>query len=118
MSFFQAHTRREADTVVVVLSGDCDLRSRDQMTATLLTAVRSSSTVTVDLADVRFLDSGGLHALVEAHRASIQRAGSLYVVNATGSVATVLQITGIHDLLQPPAPASDATVSEQVDRRD
>jgi anti-sigma B factor antagonist len=103
MSGFEAHTVRDADALVVALAGDCDLHTRDEMTATLLDAVRSGDTVTVDLSGVRFLDSSGLHALVTAYHAALERAGNLYVVNATGTVETVLAITGILELLQRPA---------------
>ncbi|PRX12620.1 STAS domain-containing protein [Actinoplanes italicus] len=117
MSDFETHTRRNADTLVVVLAGECDLRSRDEMTAALLDAVGSSARVAVDLAGVRFLDSSGLHALVTAHHAALERSGILYVVNATGTVETVLQITGILELLQQPAPAEDTAETGRADQR-
>jgi anti-sigma B factor antagonist len=103
MSGFEAHTSRDSEALVVALAGDCDLNSRDEMTETLLDAVRSGNTVMVDLSEVRFLDSSGLNALVTAYHAAIERAGNLYVVNATGTVATVLEITGILELLRRPA---------------
>ncbi|MFC4069961.1 STAS domain-containing protein [Actinoplanes subglobosus] len=111
MSGFEARTLRDADSLVVALAGDCDLDSRDEMTAALVDAVRSSRTVMVDLADVGFLDSSGLHALVTAHHAALERGGVLHVVNVTGAVATVLEITGILELLRPPTP-------RQADQRD
>jgi anti-sigma B factor antagonist len=118
MSDFEVHTRHDAGALVVALTGECDLRSRDAMTAALMDAVRSSRHVTVDLAGVRFLDSSGLHALVTAHHAALDRSGALHVVNATGTVETVLQITGILELLRKPAPAMDATETRQADQRD
>jgi anti-sigma B factor antagonist len=116
MADFEAHTRRSAGTLVVALSGECDLRSRDEMTAVLLDAVGSSAEVTVDLAGVRFLDSSGLHALVTAHHAALDRSGGLHVVNATGTVETVLQITGILELLRQPAPAEGTAETGQADQ--
>ncbi|WP_433796495.1 STAS domain-containing protein [Actinoplanes sp. CA-252034] len=116
MSDFQAHTKRDGDTLVVALAGDCDLSSRDELTAALLEAVRSGGAVVVDLVGVRFLDSSGLHALVTAHHAALERSGTLHVVNATGSVATVLEITGILQLLRPPTPPADAAESRQADQ--
>ncbi|MFD1374551.1 STAS domain-containing protein [Actinoplanes sichuanensis] len=112
MSVFEARTTREADTLVVALAGECDLRSRDEMTSALLDAVRSSRTVTVDLSDVGFLDSSGLHALVTAHQEALELSGVLYVVNATGTVATVLEITGILELLQNPAQSLDQVTGD------
>jgi anti-sigma B factor antagonist len=111
VSDFEARRVQGAGRLVVALAGECDLRSRDEMTATLLEAVQASDTVIVDLAEVRFLDSSGLHALVTAHHAALDRAGILYVVNATGTVATVLKITGMLELLHDPTPARDGTPS-------
>ncbi|MEU4621873.1 STAS domain-containing protein [Actinoplanes sp. NPDC023801] len=118
MSEFQARTKRDADTLVVALAGECDLRSLDEMTAILMDAVRSSDKVAVDLAEVWFLDSSGLHALVTAHHAAAARSGRLYVVNPSGSVATVLEITGILELLRQPAPAEGAGEARQAEQHD
>ncbi|WP_229068867.1 STAS domain-containing protein [Actinoplanes sp. DH11] len=118
MSDFETHTIHQDGTIVVALAGECDLRSRDEMMATLLAAVGSGDPVTVDLAGVRFLDSSGLHALVTAHHAARERAGSLYVVNATGTVATVLRITGVLDLLRHPTLPAQAGDSQQADQDD
>lgn len=118
MPDFEVHTVHDADTIVVALAGDCDLRSRDEMTAALLAAAQTGRTVTVDLARVSFLDSSGLHALVRAHHAAVERAGALYVVNATGTVATVLEITGILTLLRHPAATVETPDSGQVDHHD
>ncbi|MFF5219301.1 STAS domain-containing protein [Micromonospora sp. NPDC000442] len=105
MSDFQVRTATEADRIVVSVAGECDLRHRDELSALLHTAVQATSLVVVDLAAVRFLDSSGLHALVTARQAARQRAGNVYVVNATGTVARVLEMTGLLPLLQPPPPS-------------
>lgn len=95
-------TALEQDRTVVALSGECDLHVRDRLSAILLAAVEGSALVVVDLAGVRFLDSSGLHALVTAHQSAVGRAGRLCVVNASGTVASVLDITGVVELLRPP----------------
>ena len=100
---FEVHTSVEADRVVVALAGECDLASRAALTAALAEAVERASAVVVDLKALRFLDSSGLHGLVTAHRAARERGGRLHVVNAGGSVATVLAVTGLDELLRPPA---------------
>ncbi|MEU4426572.1 STAS domain-containing protein [Actinoplanes sp. NPDC024001] len=105
MSDFQLQTATERGRTVVSVAGECDLRSRDELTSALHTAVESAPLVIVDLSAVRFLDSSGLHALVSAHQAARRQAGNLHVVNARGTVATVLEITGVIDLLRPPGEA-------------
>lgn len=108
MSDFHIRTAAGPGRIVVFVTGECDLRHRDELTAQLQQAVRSAPLVVVDLEQVRFLDSSGLHALVSARVAAGRRDGSLRVVNARGTVATVLEMTGLLKLLQPPT-AADAT---------
>lgn len=87
----------------LALAGDCDLAVRDELSAALLAAVGRADTVIVDLAGVEFLDSTGVHGLVAAHHAARGRGGRLYVENPTGAVATVLDLTGVGNLLSPSA---------------
>jgi anti-anti-sigma factor len=99
MANFAATTSDGPDHVRVALAGDCDLAVRDQLSEALLAAVHRCDTVVVDLAAVEFLDSSGLHGLVAAHRAAAERGGRLYVENPTGTVAAVLDLTGVAALL-------------------
>ena len=99
MARFAATTSDEVGGLRVALAGECDLAVRDELVATLLAAVGRSSTVTVDLAEVDFLDSSGVHGLVAAHRAAVERGGRIVVENPSGTVAAVLDLTGVLDLL-------------------
>jgi anti-anti-sigma factor len=105
---FEARTSAGADRVVVALAGECDLAARDALTSALLAAVDGAGIVFVDLADLEFLDSSGVHGLIAGHHAAVQRGGRLYVVNAGGVVAQVLDLTGVGELLRPPANGADA----------
>jgi anti-sigma B factor antagonist len=102
MGRFDVRTTAAADRAVVALTGECDLEGREEMIAALLAAVDSAPIVHVDLAGVTFLDSSGVHSLVIAHHAAERAGVRLYVGNAEGAVARVLEITGVADLLRPP----------------
>ncbi|WP_262283585.1 STAS domain-containing protein [Micromonospora sp. MA102] len=106
MASFQARTSREPGRTVVRLAGECDLAARDRLTGTLLGAVDDAPVVVVDLAAVEFLDSTGIHALVTAHHRARAADSRLYLVNATGAVATLLELTGVGDLLRHPGDAT------------
>ncbi|MBM0237082.1 STAS domain-containing protein [Micromonospora sp. ATA32] len=103
MAHFEARKSLEPGRVLVALTGECDLAARDELMTALLAAVASAPVVVVDVGALRFLDSTGLHGLVTAHHAAREEGGRLYVVNATGMVASVLDITGVGDLLRAPA---------------
>ena len=100
---FGARTSGGPGRTVVTLDGECDLAVRAELTAALLTAVSGAQTVVVDLAQVTFIDSTGVHGLVTAHHAALAAGGRLHVRNATGPVATVLELTGVGALLAEPA---------------
>jgi anti-sigma B factor antagonist len=104
MARFEATTSDEHGCVRVALIGECDLAVRDELTATLLAAVDRSAVVIVDLVGLDFLDSSGVHGLITAHHAAKKSGRKLFVVNPTGAVATVLDLTGVGALLSPPAP--------------
>jgi anti-anti-sigma factor len=103
MGRFEARTSAEPDRLVVSLAGECDLAVRDELTSALLAAVGSAETVVVDLSELAFLDSSGLHGLIMAYHAAERSRRRLYVVNPAGPVAALLAVTGIADLLSPPA---------------
>jgi anti-sigma B factor antagonist len=101
MARFEATTSDEPGRVRVRLAGECDLAVAEDLSDVLLAAVDRAPTVVVDLAELKFLDSTGVHGLVTAHHAARNRGGRLYVVNPTGAVATVLDLTGVAALLSP-----------------
>lgn len=103
MAHFEARTSMTPGRVVVTLTGECDLAAQPELTTVLSAAVRAAPVVVVDVGGLRFLDSTGLHGLVTAHQAARANGRHLYAVNASGAVATVLDITGIGSLLRPPA---------------
>jgi len=102
MAQFRSTISVEAGRVVVALAGECDMAVRDELTSVLMAAVDGARVVFVDLAEVHFLDSSGLHALLSGHRAAVERGARLYVGNADGPVARVLEVTGVGELLRPP----------------
>ncbi|HEV7964711.1 MAG TPA: STAS domain-containing protein [Actinoplanes sp.] len=114
MAHFEVTTSVEPDRVVVALAGECDFAGRDELTSVLLAAVNSATVVFVDLAELRFLDSSGVHALIAGHHAALDRGGRLYVVKAAGVVTRVLELTGVDELLRPPV---DVGLRSDAERR-
>jgi anti-sigma B factor antagonist len=109
MARFEATTSDEAGRVRVALVGECDLAVREQLTAALLAAVHRAPVVVVDVGGLDFLDSSGVHGLVVAHRAAKESGTTLFLVNPSGSVATVLDLTGVGALLSPPPDSGRVT---------
>src|SRR4051812_537269 len=107
MTRFEAGTTGGDHEGGVALSGEGDLAAREECMAALMAAVSAAPLVVVDLSGVTFLDSSGVHALVTAYRAALDRGGRLTIVNASGMVEHVLDITGVGGLLSPQDGARD-----------
>jgi anti-sigma B factor antagonist len=90
----------EADEVVVALEGEMDLANADAFGRALTAVLEAQpSRVTVDLANLSFLDSTGIRCLVIASREASAMGSQLMVRRARGSVLRVLEITGTDALL-------------------
>jgi anti-sigma B factor antagonist len=102
MAGFEVKTSAQANRTVVAVAGECDLAVCGEFTSALLGAVGEGREVVVDMGELRFLDSSGVHGLVTAYQAAKRDGVRLHVVNAGGVVADVLDLTGVGDLLGPP----------------
>ena len=79
---------QEGAVWVLVLQGDHDLSTAPRLVDELDQAFKANAPVIVDLADVRFLDSAILNALLGAReRALARREGSFVLVAPPGSFA-------------------------------
>jgi anti-sigma B factor antagonist len=87
---------------VLALSGELDIDSVSGVRSTVQRRLEAGGIelLTVDLAGLTFIDSSGLHGLVTAHHAARARNGRVVVVNASGVVADVLDVTGVGELLR------------------
>ena len=80
MPQFEVRTSVADGRAVVALVGECDLAGRETLTAALRGAVERTDTVLVDLADLEFMDSSGVHGLVTAHHTARGLGGHLWIL--------------------------------------
>jgi anti-anti-sigma factor len=82
--------------VIVSLSGEMDVtvsESFETMVHRLITEQRPS-VLHIDLSDLRFLDSTAVSVIVRLWRLARREHCSLRVVNPTGAVRHILEVTG------------------------
>ena len=70
---------------------------RDQIRAALSESLRN---IEIDLSQARFLDSGGLGALVSLHKTACGRNGRVRLVNPTIPVKQILALTRMHRIFE------------------
>ena len=89
--------------VRLAVAGEIDLATADQLRDAIAQAAAGSRTeVIVDLAEVRFCDSTGIGAIVQARNAAASEGATVQVINPRGPVYRVLEVTGMLDSLTDP----------------
>jgi anti-sigma B factor antagonist len=83
--------------VVVRLDGEFDVSAEElfMRTVTLGIAQNGLSAVTVDLAGLTFVDSTGLHALLEVQRLAADRGARLVFTRVPLRIRRVMEISGV-----------------------
>lgn len=99
---------RAPSRFVVSLEGDLDIATAGAFTdaVTRLLATTGVEQLIVDLAEVRFLDSSGVRALLQSRKAVEEAGGTLSVSNPREFVTEVLRMAAVDQLLGVPAAAS------------
>jgi anti-sigma B factor antagonist len=91
--------RPPGDAVVLHQTGDLDAYTAPELRARLHEATDGRARhVVVDLADVTFIDSAGLGALVGAHRRMQEGGGRLSIVRPPPLVARAFELTGLDEV--------------------
>ena len=97
------------DTLTVVLRGELDFTQASQVVAVVREAIgeRRPRAVCVDLAEVPFLDSSGIGALVQAMKAADRVSARFAVQRPTEQVFDQLSVAGLLDLFGMSQPSAD-----------
>ena len=77
---------RRGNAAVIYASGEIDLATAPELEAVLARAIRRSAMVRLDLSEVTFMDSSGIHALHDA-RARAGRHGCILTVQPLSTSA-------------------------------
>jgi anti-anti-sigma factor len=95
--------RRDGDGATVEVGGEIDLGSGERLREYALEVMRAQGPyLTVDLADVTFLDCGGLRVLLALRSRARLLGGHLDVVSESAPVRRVLEILGLDKVFTDP----------------
>lgn len=104
----QTAVHDDGDRVVIAVAGEIDMATEAQLREPIDAALEQQpapTEITIDLAEVTFLDSAGIRALLVSHQRATARDVLLRVRAPQQPVADVLQITRVNHLLGLPLPA-------------
>lgn len=85
---------------VVAAAGELDIASAGHLSATLLEHLGRTGSVVLDLHELSFVDSGGLHALLSARRRAQLLPADLVVARIPRRVDRLMDLTGSAPLFE------------------
>jgi anti-sigma B factor antagonist len=98
---FRIDVRPERDAVRVRPVGEFELATADRVRAQIDELVHDGfARVILDLRGVTFLDSAGLHVLIDADASSRSDGWELLVHKSSGSVTRAIELVGLHEQLR------------------
>jgi anti-anti-sigma factor len=102
---FECSSSLNGDGVARIrLSGELDLAAAGEVARALGDALAVARDTVVDLRDLDFIDSAGVHTLIEATAAARRASRGVMVIPAPPQVHAVFELTGTGDDLQTIAP--------------
>lgn len=84
---------------VLRMRGELDVAGAPELRSVLYPVLEDGRSVVVDCSELQFLDSTGLGVLIGGHKRAREHGQELRLRGATGSVAKVLAITGLDEIL-------------------
>ena len=104
--------RRDGTVHFVSLSGAATMFVAENMESRLLNLIGDSTpNMVIDLSDLTFITSIGIGVLIAADARSRSMRGAVRLVNPTGEVARILEMTNIDSLVEIHATIDDAVES-------
>jgi anti-sigma B factor antagonist len=95
------------DAIVVRAAGEIDMSTVDVLRRELDTARAEAPTALLDLSEVTFMDSTGLHLLLEASHSSAVSDWGFFVVRPSEAVQRLIQVSGTADLIMAVDPRAE-----------
>jgi anti-sigma B factor antagonist len=101
------------DARLIRAAGELDMSSTPTLRHELEAARHDAVTALLDLSAVTFIDSTGLHLLLEASRGAGRTDWSFFIVRSSTAVQRLIEITHTGDLLALVEPADGRSVASE-----
>ncbi|MBR1669715.1 MAG: STAS domain-containing protein [Butyrivibrio sp.] len=90
---------RSADKLQLNVHGKVDAVSSPQLQTEVLKAFQKCPNVILNFADVSYISSAGLRALLIGQKTAGSKGGKFMIINANEAVLEVLRVTGLQKVL-------------------
>jgi anti-anti-sigma factor len=112
---FSVSSDSSPGVVTVVVTGEVDLDTAPAVRDEVLRHLHGGVSVHLDLGDVTFMDSSGLHVLLATTRRAKLVGAELRLVRVSARVQRLLELTGTEAVLQQAAsPSEPAAIPPQA----
>ncbi|MDR1247213.1 MAG: STAS domain-containing protein [Clostridiales Family XIII bacterium] len=85
--------------IVLDIEGRVDANTSAQLQDAIITALQTAKPVTVDFANVQYLSSAGLRALLLGHKQATSKGTTMEISNPSDFVTSVLNAVGFDKIL-------------------
>jgi anti-anti-sigma factor len=92
--------RTDADGVTLTVRGEIDLASAHALDRELLDAESLARRIVLDLAGLEFIDSTGIHVLIDAHQRAEINGHQLVLTHIPAQAERLFSLTGIKSQLR------------------
>jgi anti-sigma B factor antagonist len=99
---FTVSSDSSPDVVTVVVTGEVDLDTAPAVRDEVLRHLHGGAAVHLDLGDVTFMDSSGLHVLLATARRASLVGAELRLVRMSARVQRLIELTGTQAVLEQP----------------
>lgn len=110
-------SRRLARGTVVAVTGELDLASAPIVESEVEKAAQSHDLVAIDLTAITFMDSTGLHMLIDADRRMREHGGQLLIVGSPPQPRRVFELTGTDERLDMVSDISKLELARRIASR-
>ncbi len=90
---------KNGDMIQLNVHGKVDANSSTQLQTEVLKAFQKCPSVILNFADVGYISSAGLRALLIGQKTASSKGGKFLIINANEAVVEVLRVTGLQKVL-------------------
>ncbi len=92
--------KEQTDHIDIILSGELDSRSSHKIKTEILDLIRDKKKdLTLDIRDVKYIDSGAINLMITIHKALLTRQKKLFVAHPSETVSRILKLGNLDKVL-------------------